>query len=375
MNVLRFMETPPPLADDLRMDLDMVKTAPGSSIVTLEPFSSPDKQRSNVSLKPKSRNFDKGMMQILPGIYELVSYNKFIVLRLENDVFQNISPFKANREIVSICGCEPKIRPQDDGTLLVEVSSLEQSEKLLKMKSLVGRKVTCFPHPIHNQCRGVIYAPELLSLDTEEIQQELNEQNVVKVVRMRKKVGDQTIPLATLILTFETHKLPNSIKAGWLSFKVRPYIPSPLRCFHCQMFGHSIHKCKKKINQEPAVCPNCGKQAHGNCTEPAACVNCGEPHPSSSKNCMKFILEKEVQTIKVLEKVSFKDARKKALERQIRPGVAFSSVLKMPQSKAQIPAANVAQRQVPIIPLPAVNLDELSPVISIPATNVETPTC
>lgn len=86
---------------------------------------------------------------------------------------------------------------------------------------------------------------------------------------------------------------------------------------------------------------------------------------------MKFILEKEVQTIKVLEKVSFKDARKKALERQIRPGVAFSSVLKRPQSRVQIPAANVVQQQLPVIPLPAVNLKEQVPDSSIPAANVE----
>ena len=263
------MASPPSSSLDIGMEMDMGSDKPGSSIATLEPFSSPVMERNKNPSKLRSRNVnatkrDERMMQILPGIYELVSYNKFLVLRLEDDSFQNISPFKANRDIVNACGSEPKIRPQDDGTLLVEVSSLEQSEKMLKIGSIVGRRVTCFPHPFHNQCRGVIYAPELISLDTNEIQQELEEQNVVKVVRMRKKVGDQIVPLATLILTFKTHKLPNVIKAGWLNFRVKPYIPSPLRCYHCQMFGHSVQKCKKKISDEPAVCSNCGKQAHGN---------------------------------------------------------------------------------------------------------------
>ena len=56
------------------------------------------------------------------------------------------------------------------------------------------------------------------------------------------------------------------------------------------------------------------------------------------------MLEKEVQTIKVLEKISFKDARKKALEKQIRPGVTFSSVIKMYKANIQSSAADVVRQ-------------------------------
>ncbi|XP_064103324.1 uncharacterized protein LOC135213274 [Macrobrachium nipponense] len=298
-------------------------------------------------------------MEILPDMYELVSYNKFIVLRLEDDVLQNISVFKASREINNVCNCAPKIHPQDDGTLLLEFSTA-QSGKLLKMNTLVGRKVTCFPNPIHNQSRGVIYAPELLLSETKEIQQELDEQNVAKVVSTRKKVGDQTVPLAKLILTFNTFKLPNGIKAGWLNFKVKPYIPSPMRCYHCQIFGHLIQKYRKKINEEPALCCNWGKEAHGPCNEPPSCINCGENYPASSKSCVKFILEKEVQTVKVMEKILFIDARKKILELQIRPGVTFSSVIKKPKSSAQVPATHAVQQK-PSPPVTKSNQAETTP--------------
>ena len=50
------------------------------------------------------------------------------------------------------------------------------------MTKVHGHKVSCIPHPTYNQSRGVIYAPELLTIDTEEIQSELKEQNVVTVV-------------------------------------------------------------------------------------------------------------------------------------------------------------------------------------------------
>ena len=335
------MDTPPGLSvNDLGMELDMNRNTQGSSIVTLEPYTSPNstgtKKSEKVKKYNKNENNNKNVtMQILPGVYELVSYNKYLIIQFEDGKCENVNVFKGNREIVNCCGGQPKVRSQMDGNLSVEVYSPEQSEKLMKMTQLVGRKVSVIPHPIFNQCRGVIYAPELLSIDAEEIQTELEDQNVTRVVRMRKKVQDQLVPLPTLILSFSTYKLPSVIKAGWLNFKVKPCIPSPIRCYHCQMYGHLIQKCKKRINQEPAVCQNCGKNAHGECNEHPSCIHCGEGHTSSSKNCSKYIFEKEVQAIKVIEKVTFKEARRKVLDRQIRPGEPFSSVMKNIKSNKQ----------------------------------------
>ena len=94
------------------------------------------------------------------------------------------------------------------------------------------------------------------------------------------------------------------------------------------MYGHSSQKCKDKENEKPAVCANCSKEAHGNCTNTPSCLHCGESHPATSKTCVRYIFEKEVQAIRALEKVTFKEARRRALERQIRPGESFSSVLR-----------------------------------------------
>lgn len=359
-----------PIEDDPGVVTDLVMDTSTSKIVTLEPFSSPVLGNPQKRLKLKERTNEKvnksGRMQILPGIFELVSYNKFLLLQFEN-LIGNINPFKAYKEIACLCGREPKIRSQGDGSLLIEASSPEESEKLMKMTKLVGNDVKCLPHPIFNQCRGVIYAPELLSIDADEIQTELEDQNVIKVVRMMKNVKDRVIPLPTLILTFKTYRMPSTIKAGWLNFKVKPYIPSPLRCYHCHMFGHSSQKCKKRINQEPSICVNCGKNTHGDCEETPKCINCGDVHPASSRNCPRFLYEKEVQAIRVVEKVSFKEARKKALEKQFRPGETFSSVIRrvkiaMPKENQlleqgsrqdiDIPAPQQEDPEPPITPVP-----------------------
>ena len=329
--------------DDSGLDMDLYQTNPGSSIVTMEPYSSPTRNsKVPIRKKPsKPENMYKNRIQILPGFYEFVSYNKFLIIRVESEVPVNINVFKGNREIVQLCGSQPKIQSQGDGSLFIETSSPEQSEALLKINKLAGLKVRCYPHPTFNQCRGVVYAPELLDLDCEEIQSELADQNVVKVIRMHKKINGLRVPLATLILTFDTFKLPNTIKAGWLNLRVKPYIPSPKRCFHCQMYGHLIQRCKKMITNVPAVCSICGQTEHGECSNPPSCIHCGEGHPSSSRNCIKFMFEKEIQATKVLEKVSFKEARRKVSDKYVRPGETFSVAMRKLRSDNTKPLQSI----------------------------------
>ena len=319
-----------PSVDNPGMGMDLVMDNSSSNISTFAPFSSPilniPERHHNLNERRNVNVNKRGKIHIFPGIFELVSYNKYVLLQFEN-LIRYINPFKASKEIKSLCGREPKIRSQGDGSLLIEASSPEEREKLIKMTKLVGNNVKCIPHPIFNQCRGVICAPELLSIAADDIQAELEDQNVVKVVRMTKKSKDHAIPLPTLILTFQSYRMPSTIKAGWLNFKVKPCNPSPLRCFHCHIFGHSIQKCRKRLNEELSICVNCGKNSHGECEEDPKCINCGGLHPASSKNCTRYLYEKEVQAIRVIEKVSIKEARRKALERQFRPGESFSSVL------------------------------------------------
>ena len=112
-------------------------------------------------------------MEILPGQYEIVNYEKFLILEVENGRHEQLNIFKANREIIEICGDQPKILPQGDGSLLIETSSPVQSQKLKEMLTLDGHNVNCFSHPTFNQCRGVIYAPEILQIDEKEIEEEL----------------------------------------------------------------------------------------------------------------------------------------------------------------------------------------------------------
>ncbi|GFU75403.1 uncharacterized protein TNCV_3620561, partial [Trichonephila clavipes] len=121
------------------------------------------------------------------------------------------------------------------------------------------------------------------------------------------KKDSNIIPTKHIILTFNKPKLPTTVKAGYLNCKIRPYIPNPLRCFKCQRFGHSQTSCRGQL-----TCSRCASAGHSStdCTLEPKCVNCTQSHPSDSKLCQKWKLEKQIQEIKTNKNISYFEARR-----------------------------------------------------------------
>ena len=101
--------------------------------------------------------------------------------------------------------------------------------------------------------------------------------------RINKRADGILIPTPLLILTFELLSLPNEISAAWHKIKVKPFIPSPMRCFYRQIFGHTNKSCRRRIRNEKEICVNCAGEEHGTCSKTPNCMNCKGPHPASSK--------------------------------------------------------------------------------------------
>ena len=115
-------------------------------------------------------------------------------------------------------------------------------------------------------------------------------------------------PTNTFVLTFNTPILPTVVKIGFIQVKVDVYIPNPLRCYNCQVFGHHENKCGRH-----PVCCNCAQPEHcasGQCDKPAKCVNCSGDHPANSKECPQWEKEKQILKIKCEQNISFPEARK-----------------------------------------------------------------
>ncbi|GBN72217.1 hypothetical protein AVEN_51029-1 [Araneus ventricosus] len=154
--------------------------------------------------------------------------------------------------------------------MLVEVQSRKQSQQIVKVQTFFNIPVTVSPQATLNSSKGVITCGEFLNVPTEEILKEFGGQGVSHVRRISIRRDGQLLNTMHLILTFDSAKLPENIKAGYMRLSFRTYIPNPLRCFQCQRFGHSKTSCRGTL-----TCARCAEVGHEStdCTRAEKCVN------------------------------------------------------------------------------------------------------
>ncbi|GBM36894.1 hypothetical protein AVEN_154716-1, partial [Araneus ventricosus] len=205
----------------------------------------------------------------------------FVIGRIstKNETFHIVSPFLVEKAITSGVGEVKSTKKLRSGDLLVEVESPKQAKEIAKIKSLSTIPVTVKPHATLNSSKGVISCGELLKESEDKITEELKSQGVIHVRRITIRRDGQLLNTNHLILTFDSNKLPEHIKAGYMRLSVRTYIPNPLRCFKCQRFGHSKTSCRGTL-----TCSRCAEVGHDStdCTRAEKCVNCKEEHTSFS---------------------------------------------------------------------------------------------
>lgn len=217
-----------------------------------------------------------------------------------------LSPFAVQKGFSGLAGPLKTVKRLRNGTFLVECQSKKQSEKLTKATTFVDRPVKVSPHKGLNSSKGVIRCPDLKGVSEVEIRDELKSQGVVEVRRAMFRKDGNLVPTNTIFLTFCTPDLPQAIKVGYLRVKVALYVPSPLRCFKCQKFGHVRDRCPGE-----EMCGACAQAAHdGPCRNPVRCANCKGEHPSSSRDCPVWKTEEAIQRVKTENKISFFEARK-----------------------------------------------------------------
>ena len=89
-----------------------------------------------------------------------------------------------------------------------------------------------------NSCRGVAFHPDFVDMETDDIVSNMVDQNVLEARKITKMVDGLRRCTAAAIFTFSCAKLPERVRVGYEVAHVRLYIPNPLRCFKCQLYGH-----------------------------------------------------------------------------------------------------------------------------------------
>ncbi|GBO07899.1 hypothetical protein AVEN_233124-1, partial [Araneus ventricosus] len=119
---------------------------------------------------------------------------KFLVLHNEEDKLRNMSPFIIQKHIYTFAGNVQSVKKMKSGDLLVESSSLRQSEQLLSITKFGDIPITVSAHASLNYTRGVMSSDEFLMVSDSEFVSELEAQKVIAARRITLKRDGQIIP-------------------------------------------------------------------------------------------------------------------------------------------------------------------------------------
>ena len=253
---------------------------------------------------------------------------RFLVIHSQEErSVSSLSPFVIEKVLDGMIGTPKSIKKLRSGDLLVEYEKKKHIEKLLRLNKFHDLKVTVSLHGSLNSCKGVVRCPDLKGVSEQEILEEMREQGVINVRRIKIRRDDTLKDTNTFVFTFNTSILPKQLKVAFLRVSVDPYIPNPLRCYACQVFGHHENKCHRE-----EICANCGQPKHSaddtDCKRPPKCVNCKEDHPANSKQCQAWHTEKEILKVKYTRNISFPEARKIVDSYTAAPGKSYASITK-----------------------------------------------
>jgi len=140
--------------------------------------------------------------------------------------------------------------------------------------------------------KGVVYGIPT-DVPEEEIAEELE---IMKVERLYRLINGEKQPTLSVALFFKhDQEIPSEVDFRYKVYTVRSFIPSPVRCYACQRFGHIAKNCRSSKLR----CPKCtGNHEFKDCGITARdsfkCGNCGGAHSAAHKGCPKFLEAKEV---------------------------------------------------------------------------------
>ena len=226
----------------------------------------------------------------------------------------NKQPIEFSRRLGSTIGKVREVRLATNGCVKVTCLSVKQKNLTLKLTDWFGKAVTVTEPWSKSRVsersgillrRGIIFG----------VSDELTEYQVATEVkaqgarRMVKRNGSGNIvKTGNMIITFQD-EVPEHVYIGCLRYRVRPYIPQPMRCMKCQGFGHTATHCKRH-----ARCVRCG-QGHSveycpvkDDLAQAVCVNCKGHHSAAFKGCSKYQEVSKALKVSVQNKVSYRDA-------------------------------------------------------------------
>ena len=270
--------------------------------VTNSPILIGSSKKLNINTEQEIINNEKLFVYIAGKSFNLTSLSK-------------LKPIQVKKEIIEKCGQISEMKLVGH-SVRITCASEKQQEKALLIKDLLKNdveatlprsKTSLEARPHASVVQGIVFGiPE--DITDEELKEEIGAQTVKRLVK-KSSSGFQPITTQTVVFSVASDVLPEHVYIGMIRKKVSQYIPSPLRCFKCQRYGHKSTACRSTASR----CPLCA-QDHNikDCPNTAApkCANCQGDHFSGSKDCPKYQIIQETLKVKTEQKLSYAAAVK-----------------------------------------------------------------
>jgi hypothetical protein len=252
----------------------------------------------------------------------------------EGDTLDRLSPFAVSKYLKHRVGDVVSVKKQRSGSLLIEAATVKQAQKLQTITYFGEIPIKSSIHKSLNTKKGIIRCSDFKGMTDETLQKELAQEGVTEVKRIQSFRNNKKEDTNTFIITFQTPTLPKHITAGYLRLSVSIYIPSPLRCFNCQRYGHHKDKCRSVM-----ACQVCSEEGHNSkdCQKDPLCRNCKGSHSPGSKQCPSWLKEKEIVKVKTEQNISFPDARRLCEQKNAAGPVTYAQATVPAVSKSTAP--------------------------------------
>jgi len=216
--------------------------------------------------------------------------------RAFNKKFHAPASFKMAGHCLKVVCCNLQQR----ALLLKSEEICEQTVKVSEPYGRTHMKGKTTKHVIHN-------VPT--SLNDDDIMKATSAASARRIISNR---GNNQRPTGVVVL--ELHgKAPDSVNIGVLLFKVKPFIPHPIRCARCQSFKHRQTQCTQKPR-----CVRCSSESHNydDCPvkdqpEQHKCCNCSGRHSAAFRGCPTYRELQETLKQKAMKGTAYAPATKK----------------------------------------------------------------
>ena len=209
------------------------------------------------------------------------------------------------------------VRPNLKKQLIAVENKIPLSDHVLQIlttiKSLNNLTVKCYV-PNSDLYSYFTISPIALDTNVTELQKEISQSNdldIVKLERLKKRENRTWIDSQTMKVAILGNTIPDTLIISYMRYKTNPYFPDPMQCYKCQRMGHTSKSCTAK---QPRCMLCGGSHSKNNCDSASRyCVNCkSTSHSANSKFCPVIKTARNIERIRILDKVDYKTARQLA---------------------------------------------------------------